>query len=339
MFPFIKKLRDECTFTKRPLIFFDDDPDGLVSYLLLDKIIGEGYFVCVRSSPTLGVMFMPKIADYDPDKVFILDKPGVDEALFNMNKHFVWIDHHDIQEVNRSNVTYFNSKVIEGYYPTSEIIYRVFEEELSKWKWLAVLGIIADYAMPNFVDDVRQEFSGLIDKEDINEIIMNTKLGVLINVFSFAMKGSTQKIKQNISALRKVKNPFEILNQTSPPGKFIWKHYEDIEKKYQNLKETMDAVEDNKTIICKYPSTNISFSRDLASELSKKNPTKVIIIAREKDGTYRGSIRSMNFPVYNKVMEAMKGIGGYSGGHDHALGFNIPIEDFDQFIQQLKEQL
>ena len=53
-----RKLLDS---SERYLFFFDDDPDGLCSYLLLRKYLGRGKGVVVKSNPTLSTEYLRKV--------------------------------------------------------------------------------------------------------------------------------------------------------------------------------------------------------------------------------------------------------------------------------------
>ena len=71
----IDKIRNYLEKSENPLFFFDDDQDGLASFLLLWKHIGRGHGVVVKGSPELTEEYVRKVEEYRPDKVFILDKP------------------------------------------------------------------------------------------------------------------------------------------------------------------------------------------------------------------------------------------------------------------------
>ena len=49
----IKLLQEELATAKCPLYFYDDDPDGLCSFLLLYRIHREGRGIIVKSGPVL----------------------------------------------------------------------------------------------------------------------------------------------------------------------------------------------------------------------------------------------------------------------------------------------
>ena len=106
----IDELRKELEDCHRPLIFFHDDADGLSSFLLFYRFIKDGKGIVLKAPPELGEEFAKKVEEYQPDKVFILDKPKVSqEFLDNVKCKVIWIDHH--MPVSRYKVKYYNIRI------------------------------------------------------------------------------------------------------------------------------------------------------------------------------------------------------------------------------------
>ena len=102
-----------------PVFFFDNDTDGLCSFLLLQRFLGKGKGVPIKT-PELGVEYFPRIREFDSDFVFILDKPLVsDEFLKEVLEHnlpIVWIDHHKIDGDKIPNfVNYYNPSLEKNF--------------------------------------------------------------------------------------------------------------------------------------------------------------------------------------------------------------------------------
>ena len=116
----IKHFKEELNTARNPLFFFDDDPDGLCSFLLLYKMNREGRGMAVKSIPVVDTKFLRKVEEVHPDKIFILDMPIVEQEFIDKAKTPIfWLDHHPPLE--RNNVTYFNPRVKDDslYIPTS----------------------------------------------------------------------------------------------------------------------------------------------------------------------------------------------------------------------------
>ena len=104
------------------------------------------------------------------------------------------------------------------------------------------------------------------------------------------------------------------------------------------LAQAKNNITKSKIILFTYNSTQWSFTANIANELSAVYPKKVIIIAREKSGSMKCSIRAQ-FPIARALEKALVGIEGYGGGHPNACGAVIKKEDWDRFIQRFKEEL
>src|SRR3989338_3752050 len=107
----IKNELDSC---QSPLYFFDDDPDGLSSFLLLYRYKREGHGIVVKTHPKLDSRSVSRLEEYKPDKVFILDIALLDQSFVDSCPvPIIWIDHHGPHEIN--GVMYFNPRIRKKY--------------------------------------------------------------------------------------------------------------------------------------------------------------------------------------------------------------------------------
>jgi len=83
----------------------------------------------------------------------------------------------------------------------------------------------------------------------------------------------------------------------------------------------------------------MSFTSDLSNELLYRYPDKVIIIAREKSGEMKCSLRARNYSLPPIIEKSIQGCRGYGGGHEHACGACIAVEDFDRFLENVSQEL
>ena len=332
----IQEIREHLEKSKNPLFFFDDDPDGLVAFLLLKKKVKRGKGGCVKASPMSESIYLTKIRENKPDRVFILDRPVLNQELIDKIKvPIVWIDHHT--PLQRENVNYFNPMKGDkpDNRPTSYWCYRVVLENL----WVALIGIIGDWYVPEFMD--KFEYKELIEGADNPpDILFKSRFGILVKVYSFVLKGQTSDVKKSIKILSEIESPYEILDQTTERGKFIWKRFEKINKEYENLlNKAFEIPVEDSLYLFKYPSTKMSFTGALANELLCKVDAKLIIIAREKGEDVRLSLRSSKVKVLPMLRKALEGIDGYGGGHEYACGSSVKRHDFERFIDNLKNEL
>jgi len=337
----LKEHLDDC---KNPLFFFDDDQDGLCSFLQLYRYKKEGRGIIVKTHPKLGMAFAKKAEEYKPDKIFILDVAVVEQDFLDrMNElkiSVVWIDHHGPFE--RYGVKYFNPRISkrEDNYPTSFMCHQVVEKEM----WIGAIGCVADWFLPPFINEFKEEFPELIENpyKSVGDIIYNTKLGRLTQIFSFALKGRTDDVMKCIKVLARIESPYEILNQESAQGNFIYKKYIQIKKLYEPLiKDVLETAEKTKDrlVLFTYKDDKSSFTSELSNEAIYRHPDKIILIGREKNGEMKCSMRSTKIILPPLIEKCLVGLDGYGGGHEHACGLNIKSHHFEEFVKRLREMI
>jgi len=336
-----EEIRKYLEKSENPLIMFDDDPDGLCSFLTMNKLCDRGKHVVIKASPKLDVQYLNKITEYGPDLVVVLDKPIVSqEFIDNIQVPILWIDHHPV--LKRKGIHYYNPRINDekDNRPTTYWCYKIVNKENALW--IATIGCISDWHIPDFIKEFTEKYPDIITNgiKQPEDILFKTKLGLLSRVFSFILKGDLSDVKKCINVLTKIESPYEILNQETPKGKFIYKRYEVINKEYQKLlSKALKSVTKEKLAVFTYKDAKISFTSDLSNELIYKYPEKVILIGREKSGEMKMSLRSKEIILPRLIEKALVGIKGYGGGHDFAIGSSVKIEDFERFIENLNKLL
>ncbi len=332
----LKKELDSC---EKPLFFFDDDIDGLSSFLICYRYKKVGKGVIVKTSSDLTTMFMNKVEEFGPDKVFILDVPVIpQEFIDQVKKPVVWVDHHG--PYLRKGLKYINPRLFKSdiYFPTTLICYSALKQDL----WIAAVGTIGDAALPDFVDEFAEKYPDILSKglKNVEEIKFKTRLGDLIALLSFILKGKTQEVLKAVRVLTRIEDPREILDSTTARGKFVYERAIKIKKNYDRLIiEALKTKEEDNFVIFTYGEEKYSFTPELANELLYKHPDAVIVVAREKSGEYKMSMRSRNYNISKVIEKALEGIDGFGGGHEHAVGAVIKVQDFERFIDNFKEEM
>jgi len=242
------RILEELESCKKPLFLFDDDADGLCSFLQMYGYIKEGNGVVVKTNP-LDTKLLRKVEEYNPDKVFILDVASVeDEFLDRLNVPVVWIDHHPNEK--RNKVIHMNPHLGDGEQrPTSQLCYEVTKDNL----WVAMIGITADWVYDDkLAKKFRKDFPELLS-EDIKTpeaALFESTLGELAKIYNFLLKGNNKSVKKNINVLTRIKSPYEILKQETPQGKYLFKKYKQESEPYDNLlKEAMSNKSDDKILM------------------------------------------------------------------------------------------
>jgi single-stranded DNA-specific DHH superfamily exonuclease len=335
----IQQIKEELETCKRPLFFFHDDQDGLASFLLLYRSVKEGRGTVLKAKPQLTEQYARKVEEYGADKVFILDIAIVDQEFIDHAKvPIIWIDHHE--PVKREKVKYFNPRTRDesANIPVSYLCYQVVQED----RWIAMVGCLGDWYVPDFVEEFKKKHPDLLPEQykTAVDILFKTKMGILNKVFSFNLKGSTSEVLKSIKTMTRIDSPYEILDQTTPKGKFVYKKYERINKFYESLKATvLKQKKEGKVMVFKYTDDKLSLTKDLSNELQYMFQDSVIVLGREKSGEMRCSIRAMKTNLKPIIEKALSDVDGYGGGHEHACGAAIKINDFNKFIQNIEKQL
>jgi single-stranded DNA-specific DHH superfamily exonuclease len=331
----VKFLREELATAKNPIFFYDADGDGLASFLLLYKVHREGTGIAIRTSHDLDKLFMRKITELQPDKVFILDIPVVSHAFFDKVKvPTFWIDHHEPQDPK--NCKYYNPRIKkpEAYIPTSRMCWQIStrKEDL----WIATAGSLADYAMPSFINKFIKQYPQLLKKKyDLAKIIFKNPVGELVKLLFFLQKGQTSDVRKSIKILTRINSPQEIFEEQTSASKFLYRRYVSINKMYLDLLvEAKKNVTRKKLVLFYYSENKMSFTANLANELAGTYPKKVILIARRKDELMKCSLRAKN--VIEPLQKALIGINGRGGGHPDACGAVINVSDWDRFLEQFE---
>jgi hypothetical protein len=335
----IKEIRQDLMESARPLIFFDDDPDGLCSFIQFYKLNPEGTGVIYKRSSALDSSFLRKVEEIQPDKVFILDIPKVDQSFPDKVKNISWIDHHSVADIK--GLKYYNPMIAskgKNNWPISYWSHLITDVS----PWIACVGCVSDWFLPpkKLREELKKDYPDLLPDsiKTPEEALFTTEIGKLARAFSFILKGKNTMAMTFAKILTRIKDPYEILDQSTSQGKKVWKAFQKINKKYEELKNSIE-VTDSPLIQFIYEDSQISLTSDLSNETLYHNPDKFILIARYKAGEYKISMRSAKYKVREILPKALEGVEGYGGGHLYACGGMVKKDSFDKFIKQLLEQL
>jgi len=328
----------------RPIFFFHDDPDGATSFLQLYKLKGEGKGVIVKTGPVLNEDMVRRVAEFDADKIFVLDLAMIEQGFIENTKvPIVWLDHHDI--VDHFNTTYINSRSWGDETPPCVMAYYITGKADP---WIALVGSCGDWYTPpkDLVEVCKEKYPGLFDDSAVlpEDFSFKTRVGELIQILSFNLKGTSSDAMNSLKVFARIEGPMELLDQSTPRAKWLVRRYQKIKTSYESLKkDAIAALEKQKGIVAAFTSERdrYAITKDLSNELSYLFPDKVLLIGREKNSEIRTSIRSSRHgPIIDKAVErSLVGLEARGGGHPHACGANIKKEDFSRFIDNLRREL
>lgn len=332
----IKEIRKALLESARPLIFFDDDPDGVCSFLQFYKVNPEAKGIIYKVAGSLDERFLKKVEEYSPDTIFILDVAMVSQDFLDKVSNVYWIDHH--KPLDRKNVKYYNPMIESKGKDNRPISYWAYK--ITKVSpWLAMVGCVGDWFLPKDIikdcDDKELIPDSIKTPEDA---LFTTKIGKLASIFSFILKGTSKDAMKNTKILSRIKDPYEILDQSTIQGKYIWKQFLKFNSIYENIYNSIKS-DDEKLIVHTYAENKTSLTSDLSNEILYHHPEKFIIICRESNGEMKCSLRSAKYKVLPKLNKALVGLSGFGGGHEQACGCNVKNTDFPEFVDRIKKQL
>ncbi len=337
----IEEIRGYLKKAENPLFFFDDDPDGLCSYLILKKYIDKGKGVVLKTKPILEEGFYMKIQEYNPDYVFILDIPIVQqEFLDKVNVPVIWIDHH--QPLDRKGVKYFNPmlKDSKNNKPTTYWAHKIAEE---KFEWLALVGTISDWYYPSFAKRFAKENPKLLPPKikTAPEAIFDSELGELIKIFIMILKNATSKVHRMANLLLKIEDPNELLHKVTPRSKFIHREISKHMKEYDLLLEKVKEQKPTKEKLFPVflPPTKNAHTSTISNYLIYNYPKKVILVIRQAEDRMIMSFRSATIKIPKILSESLEGLDGFGGGHDFACGGGIAKDQFDEFLERFSSKI
>jgi single-stranded DNA-specific DHH superfamily exonuclease len=336
----ISEIKKHLERAQNPLFLFDNDPDGLCSFLLLQRYIGRGKGFAVTSFPDLNVDYFRRVRELNADYVFILDKPLVSKEFLEeankINIPVVWIDHHEICRenvptfVNYYNPLYSKDKINE---PVTALCYEIVKNKEDLW--IAVAGCISDKFIPDFYLEFKKKYPDLyFDSENAFEILYKSEIGKIARIFNFALKDRITNVISMLKFLMKVKNPYEVLEESRENFTMHYR-FNKINKKYIKLLEKAKELEkySDKIFFFKY-SGDLSMSSDLSNELSYLFPDKIIVVIYVSGNKANVSVRGKKIrQVVLKSIENLENATG--GGHEDAVGARIKIEDIEDFKENM----
>jgi len=330
---------------QNPIFYYDNDADGLCSFILLRKFLGRGKGVAVRSFPDLNTTYARKARELNADYVFVLDKPVVSREFINeilsIGLPIVWIDHHNVQQqeehVGRENVFIYNTalgRVNNESEPVTYLVYSLIKRK--ECMWLAMIGCIADHYLPDFADDFQKSYPDFWGKvREPFDAYYNTEIGKIAQAFNFGLKDSVTNVVKLQNFLISCNSPSDVFADASGNTNFL-KKYNEVKKKYDVLLEKAKNNVGGKLIFFSY-SGEVSMSSDISNELSYLYPKKYVVVVYINGAVSNISMRGKNVrEILKKVLNEVEGSGG---GHENAVGARINTRDLEKFRDVLEKEI
>ncbi|UCD21223.1 MAG: hypothetical protein JSW08_01615 [archaeon] len=339
----LEKIKEFLDNAANPVFFFDNDVDGLASFLLLRRYCGKGKGIAIKSYPELNEMYARKLHEFQPDVVFVLDKPLIArefvEEAEKLNCPIIWIDHHPPEQVEGledkfdKSVFYFNPLYYgESNEPTVYICYKSIKNKQDEW--IALLGCLADWYIPEFAKEFsakNKEFFPYADGPARG--LFNTPLGKIVKILSFALKDRTTNIVKMLRVLIDLKSYSEF-SEENKRMRNIYRRFKQINKRYEKLIDRAKKVSKFGRLFFFTYGGPLSMSSEIANELFYMNQDKVVVAAYIKGIKANVSIRGI-INVKELVQKALKGLDSTSGGHKNSCGATLNVTDLPKFKRRL----
>jgi len=260
------EIKEHLEKAQNPVFFFDNDQDGLCSFLLLQRFIGRGKGVAVKSFPALDASYFRKLDELNADYVFILDKPVVSDEFLGevekINVPVVWIDHHKIEGQKIPDfVNYYNPiyNEQESSEPVTALCYEITKKKDDLW--LAVIGCVADSFLPSFYSEFLKQYPELgIEAKSAFEVLYNSRIGDVAKILSNGLKDKTTNVVKMLKFLMNSKSPYDVLEENNR-NYLMHKRSREIDLKYQKLLlEAKACLVDNEKMLFFRYSGDLSIS-------------------------------------------------------------------------------
>ncbi len=343
------EIRAHLEKAQNPLFYYDNDSDGLCSFVILRRFIGRGKGVAIRSFPGLNGSYAKKVYELNSDYVFVLDKPIIAkefiEEISKLNLPLVWIDHHDLNpekfEKDFNNLYVYNPARNKGknksYEPTTYLSYKLTNRKEDVW--LAFIGCIADHYLPDFIKEFAEHYPEFVgNKKNISnpfEIYYETEIGRVAMMLNFGLKDSVTHVVKLQNFLISSNSPNDVLVESYSNYSFR-KKYNEVKNKYDALIEKAKKEIKGNLIFFDYGG-ELSISSDISNELSYRYPDKYVVVAYKKGATSNLSLRGKN--VKKILDKVLKEVDGNGGGHEDAVGARIKTEDLNKFKEILEKEI
>ena len=335
----VKKIRNRLEGFSNPLFLFDNDPDGLCSFLLLQRYLGKGKGVPIKSFPELSIDYFRRVRELDCDSIVILDKPNVSKEFFEaareINIPIIWIDHHKTESEIPDYVEYYNPVYGKksSSTPTTVLCYQVSNTKDDLW--LMVAGSVSDRFLPEEYPEFLKKYPELgVETEDPFDVYYKSEIGKVARIFSSGLKDRISNVVVMMKFLMKADGPQDVLEE-GKKNSLMHLRFNEINKKREKLiLKAKDCVEGN-VLFFEYAG-DVSMSSDLSNELNYLYPDKIVVVVYISGERANLSLRGKNVrDILDRAKKEIEGVRG--GGHEMAVGAQMNFKDIDKFKKIVKE--
>ncbi|MEI6731654.1 MAG: DHH family phosphoesterase [archaeon] len=339
----IGEIREHLEKAQNPVFFYDNDNDGLCSFLLLRRMLGRGTGIVVKNYPDLNAQYAKKAQDLNADYIFVLDKPEIAQEFLDeigmLHIPVIWIDHHDSKELKSENLILYNPVKNKGNDKSSEpVTYLSYKIAGNTGDiWIAMIGCISDHYLPDFAEDFSKaypEFWGEVKMPF--DAYYGTELGRVARSLNFGLKDTPAHVKDLQNLLLGMRGPDQVLSELEGDHAFS-ERYRALKEKYEILLKKAESELDRNLLFFAYGGFEC-LNADLSNELSHRYKGKYVAVAYVKAGEAKISMRGKNVrAILEKLLKNFQNCRG--GGHEDAVGASLQADDLPKFRELMENEV
>lgn len=340
----LKELRERLERAQHPVFYYDNDADGLCSFLLLGRWLGRGEGIAVRSYPELGEQYAQKAAEKSADVAVVLDKPVISRAfvaaIAALQVPLLLIDHHQVQGEDFSsyeNVFVYNTAEKGNLgEPVTAITYQVCDRKEDVW--IAMMGCIADHHLPTFTSEFAKRYPDYW-KKNVSEpfdAYYATEIGKIARALNFGLKDNAGNVERLQQYLLRCQSPADVSAETKENEHFRIRAAT-LQRRYGELLEKASSTREGKAIFFTYGGAT-SMSADLANALIYRYPQCKVAVVYVKGAVANVSMRGKGVRrILERLLKRFEHASG--GGHEEAVGARIQSKDVERFHKEWKQEV
>jgi single-stranded DNA-specific DHH superfamily exonuclease len=341
--------------SKKTLIVFDTDGDGIGSAVIMAKAVKRAFNSSPNSIPRSHgkslvtrelidkikgkfdlIAFLDIAADEIPEYV---------EELAQKSKVLI-LDHHLVRkDMNGKRVAHLNSsmwqkKIPSHRYCTSKMAYDLCSRfvDIQDMDWLAAMGILNDMADKSWKPFLKEVFS----RNKITFEQLRTVNNIVTSSYQFS---KNKDIMVSFQACLEALSPFDILYARTDNAKMLKGFYDVIENEIKSVmkswKEKAD-ISDSKKLIMLELDSRFSINSTISTLISIDRPHYTVMVARKNGKSVSISLRRQDKKVdcnklAKELIEDLENANG--GGHVPAAGIKIMAKDWNTVKKRAQDIL
>ena len=190
----------------------------------------------------------------------------------------------------------------------------------------------------NFIRSLKKKYPELskTNPKTPFDVFFDSEIGRIARILDFSLKDTTTNVVNMMKFMMNVKGPLDILEENNKTQQIL-KRYNEINTKYQKIISKARKCVGDKMIYFQYGG-DLSLSANLSNQLKHEFPKKVIVVVYLSKDVANVSLRGDFIDIRKITLSAIKGLpGAIGGGHKHATGARVNIDDLPEFKKRLED--